>query len=99
MSEIKLKKKRKPFVSAIVAAGGTGTRMGENKLLMDLCGKPVLAHTLLALQKCEMIDEIIISAHKDSITEYGQLALKYGITKLKAVVAGGENRNLFCPAN
>ncbi|MBR5265418.1 MAG: 2-C-methyl-D-erythritol 4-phosphate cytidylyltransferase [Clostridia bacterium] len=90
----KLKKKRKPFVSAIVAAGGTGTRMGENKLLMDLCGKPVLAHTLLALQKCEMIDEIIISAHKDSITEYGQLALKYGITKLKAVVAGGENRSI-----
>ena len=90
----KLKQKRKPFVSAVVAAGGTGTRMGENKLLMDLCGMPVLAHTLLALEKCEMIDEIVISAHKDSVLEYSQLAKKYGIKKLKSVVTGGENRSI-----
>ncbi|MBQ7092935.1 MAG: 2-C-methyl-D-erythritol 4-phosphate cytidylyltransferase [Clostridia bacterium] len=90
----KLKQKRKPFVSAVVAAGGTGTRMGENKLLMDLCGMPVLARTLIALEKCEMIDEIVISAHKDSVLEYGQLAKKYGIKKLKCVVTGGENRSI-----
>ena len=90
----KLKKKRKPFVSAVVAAGGTGTRMGENKLLMELCGMPVLARTLIALEKCEMIDEIVISAHKDSVMEYGMLARKYGIKKLKCVVPGGENRSI-----
>lgn len=90
----KIKKKRKPFVSAVVAAGGTGTRMGENKLLMDIGGMPVLARTLLALEKCEMIDEIIISAHKDSVPEYTQIAKTYRIKKLKSVVIGGENRSI-----
>ena len=88
------KKKEKPFVSAIVAAGGTGQRMGSNKLLMELDGIPVLAHTLLALQQSDLIVEIIISAHKDSIVEYGQLAVDFGIRKLKSVVSGGENRSI-----
>lgn len=90
----KLQKKRKPFVSAVVAAGGTGTRMGQNKLMMELDGKPVLLHTLIALEKCELIDEIIISAHKDHVEEYARLAHKGGIKKLKTVVEGGENRSI-----
>lgn len=88
------KKKEKPFVSAVVAAGGTGQRMGGNKLLMELDGMPVLAHTLLALERSPVVDEIIISAHRDNIVDYGQLAVDYGIKKLKSVVAGGENRSI-----
>lgn len=90
----KLRKIRKPFVAAVVAAGGTGTRMGQNKLMMELDGKPVLLHTLIALEKCELIDEIIISAHKDHIEEYANLAHRGGIKKVKAVIEGGENRSI-----
>lgn len=85
--------KRKPFVSAIVAAGGSGTRMGQNKLLIELDSVPILIHTLLALDKSEIVDEIIIAAHKDYVVEYGKMAVDFGINKLKAVVAGGENRS------
>ena len=47
-----------PYCSAIVAAAGTSSRMGENKLLMPLDGIPVLARTLQNLDGAELIDEI-----------------------------------------
>ena len=38
-----------PAVCAVIVAAGSSRRMGgENKLLMPLCGRPVLAHTLEA---------------------------------------------------
>ena len=36
-------------IGCIVLASGQGRRFGSNKLLADLCGKPVLAHTLCCL--------------------------------------------------
>ena len=35
--------------TALVAAAGSSTRMGENKMFMDVRGIPVLARTLQAL--------------------------------------------------
>ena len=85
--------KKKPFVSVIIAAGGSSSRMnGENKLLVNIGDKPVLAHTLIAFEHCEYIDEIILSAHEDRIVEYAQLAEKYSIKKLLKVIRGGNTR-------
>ena len=40
-------------ISAIVLAAGSGRRMhsGEKKQFMDLCGMPVVVHSLLAFEK------------------------------------------------
>ena len=48
-------------VTCIVAAGGSGTRMGANvnKLFLKISNTPVIVHTLKTLQKCKEIDEII----------------------------------------
>ncbi len=87
------KEKKKPFVTAVIAAGGSSSRMGgENKLLMELDDRSVLAHTLLAFQRCPTISEIIISARNDMIIPYSNLAAELGIDKLKCVVAGGSTR-------
>lgn len=41
--------KTRPFCTAIVPAAGSSTRMGgQDKLLADLCGAPVLMRTLCA---------------------------------------------------
>ena len=82
------------FVSCIVAAGGSGSRMGadKNKLLLEIDDVPVLCYTLMALQNSESISEIIISAREEDIIEIAHIAEEASITKLKTIVKGGKTR-------
>ncbi len=87
------KKKQTPFVTAIIPAAGSSRRMGGgNKLLMELDGVPVLGRTLLALEGCDCIREIIVAAAEDQIVTYAELAKALNITKLTKVVKGGDTR-------
>lgn len=65
---------------------------GLNKQFADLGGKPVLARTLLAFQACDYVNEIIISTRKNDIQKITDMAAEFSISKLKAVVEGGETR-------
>lgn len=87
-------KTKKYFVSCIVAAGGSGNRMGsaDNKLFLELCGVPVLAHTLMVLDKSAYIDEIVIAAREVDIIRIKNIIETYSITKATAVVRGGAHR-------
>ena len=86
-------KKAPPFVTAIIPAAGASRRMGGgNKLLMELEGVPVLGRTLLALESCPIIREIIIAASEDNIVTYAELGKALGVTKLTKVVKGGDTR-------
>lgn len=86
--------KKKPFVSAVILAGGVGSRMGggKRKQMRLLCGKPLIMHTLLAFEQCECINEIVLVAHEDEIGCYAELCAQYGIAKLSKTVAGGSTR-------
>ena len=93
MFEFLKKKKKTVFMTAVIAAGGSSARMGgENKLLAEIAGLPVLIHTLQAFDRNPNITEIIISAKEDMLLTYAGLARDYGITKLTQVVAGGADR-------
>lgn len=82
-----------PTCSVIVAAAGSSSRMGgENKLLQPLEGVPVLAHTLMALNASELVDEIVVAAREEDLVEISRLCHTYGITKCAKVVRGGESR-------
>ncbi|MCD5397806.1 2-C-methyl-D-erythritol 4-phosphate cytidylyltransferase [candidate division NPL-UPA2 bacterium] len=83
-------------VTVIIPAGGRGERMkGKNigKQYLPLEGKPILVHTLLAFEECPSIEEIILAVKEEEI-DYCQLNLvkKFGLGKVKEVVAGGERR-------
>jgi 2-C-methyl-D-erythritol 4-phosphate cytidylyltransferase len=81
------------YCAAVVPAAGSSTRMnGGNKLFMDLCGMPVIIHSLLALENCPDINEIVIAARQEEIMEIGSLCRDYGLTKVTKVVRGGETR-------
>ena len=86
----------KNFTSAIIAAAGMSTRFGgeTTKQMTELCGRPVLFHTLLAYQKTECIHEIIIVAKKDEIPEWEELCKRYGLSKVKKIIPGGKTRQL-----
>jgi 2-C-methyl-D-erythritol 4-phosphate cytidylyltransferase len=84
-----------PLCAAVIAAAGHSARMaGEDKLFADLCGAPVLAHTLLAFQNCGYISEIIVVVRSDRLEYAAALCEQYRITKAAQVVAGGETRLL-----
>lgn len=82
------------FVSAIIVAAGSGKRMGagKNKLLLNICGKSVLAYTLLEFQKNDMIDEIILVAADEDRDKFFAIAKNEGINKLKTITKGGAER-------
>ena len=50
-------------VTALVMAGGKGTRMqlAEEKTLIKVCGKPVIEYVIAAVQKARKIDDIIVA--------------------------------------
>ncbi len=51
------------MVTALVMAGGKGTRMklSEEKPLIHVCGKPVIEYVLAALKNSKKIDQIIVA--------------------------------------
>ena len=86
------------FNSAIIVAAGRGTRMGDElkktKQLTSLDGIPVVIRTLQQFEVCSFINEIIVVAREDEIPLYDELFVKYPMTKVRAVVHGGETRQL-----
>ena len=48
--------------TAVLACGGSSTRMGKNKLLADLCGKSCIRRSAEALCTCTDICKIVVAA-------------------------------------
>lgn len=76
----------------IVAAAGSASRMGRDKIFLSLDGRPAVAGPLLAAQHSDYVTEIIIAAKQTDVLAFWDLAKTLGITKLKAVVTGGQTR-------
>ena len=56
------------MTSAVIVAAGSGVRMGYvGKLLLEIGGKPLIAHTILAFCEAESIDEIVVAAREEDI--------------------------------
>lgn len=86
------KQTERPYCAAVVVAAGSGTRMGADKLFMQLGGCTVIERTLAALDESEWIDEIVVATQSEKITTIAALARERGIRKLKCVVEGGADR-------
>ena len=79
---------------AIVVAAGKGTRLGGNqpKQFLELCGVPIVIHTLRQFERSEEINEIIVVVPAESTAAFSSLAEKFEIRKLVRVVSGGATR-------
>ena len=86
------KPKDTPFCSAVIVAGGSSTRMGEDKLLMELHGRAVVERSMLAFERSAYIDEIVVVTQADKIPLVANMARDAGIKKLKSIVTGGAER-------
>ena len=84
----------KNYTAAVIVAAGNSTRMGgkTNKQFLELLGIPVLAHTLMAYQRCKLIREIVVVTKPENFEAVYHIAKEYKITKLTALASGGETR-------
>jgi len=89
-----MKNNHKVKVSAIIAAGGSGSRMKKRggKQLLKLLGKPVVIWTLEAFERAKSITDVIVVIDKSKMKVMKQLIAKFKIRKVTALVAGGETR-------
>ena len=90
------KKSIQPNVcSAVIVAAGSSTRMGSDKLMMEVGGRPVLLRTLQVMQQTNCVDEIIVVTQADKIVEVANLCHDNGIAKASKIIRGGATRAEF----
>ena len=84
----------KHHMTAIVVAGGVGARVGADrpKQWLDLCGIPVVIHTLCALQNATSVREIVVVGRNEDLQAYHDYKKIHNLTKLANVVVGGDTR-------
>ena len=66
---------------------------GEDKLFLELNGKPVLVHSLAAFQDCDFVNEIVVVTRSENMELVCDICRHYGIIKATKVVAGGPTRS------
>ena len=82
-------------VTALIPAAGSGSRMGAalNKQYLSLGGRPILAHTLSLFEQHPLVtDIIVVSPAPEHDYCRGEVIEKFGFTKVRKVVEGGEER-------
>jgi 2-C-methyl-D-erythritol 4-phosphate cytidylyltransferase len=79
---------------AILVAAGSSRRMGFDKLMADLAGQPVAAHTLLAFEQAPSVSRIVIVTQPERIEVFQALVRAIGLRKPLAIVPGGAERHL-----
>ena len=79
---------------AVIAAAGSGKRFGNStpKQFMKVNGREILALAIDDFERAKEICAIVIVAAPEYMLRTASLVKKYGYSKVKAVVSGGEER-------
>ena len=80
---------------AVLLAGGVGTRVGLSipKQLIKIAGRPILEHTLVALNSHPMVDEIIIMMAPGHLDTVRAIVRGGGYAKVVDILEGAETRS------
>lgn len=75
----------------VIVAAGSASRMGGiDKVTAPLAGEPMIVRTVRAFQDCDAVKKIVVVTREDLILPITRLCS--GMSKVKAVVAGGSSR-------
>ncbi|MBP9770898.1 2-C-methyl-D-erythritol 4-phosphate cytidylyltransferase, partial [Candidatus Gracilibacteria bacterium] len=79
---------------SLILAAGRGQRMKtqQDKLLLQVGGKPLVYHSLVAFNDHPEIEGIILVVNKDNKFEMERLVKKYHFPKVRKIIIGGETR-------
>jgi len=78
-----------------VLAGGTGTRVGLSipKQLITIAGKPMIEHTIAAMQASPLVDEILVLMTPGYLDEIRAIVRQGGYDKVTQILEGAGTRN------
>lgn len=84
----------KKKTAVIIAAAGTGKRMGSSipKQYLKIGGEPILLKSIRAFCDNKEIDWIVVVTNGDYIQACLEMKDRYGLDKIQAVIEGGEER-------
>lgn len=84
----------KKKTAVIIAAAGTGKRMGSSipKQYLKIGGEPILLKSVRAFCDNKEIDWIVVVINGDYIQACLEMKDRYGLDKIQAVIEGGEER-------
>ncbi|CAM3557440.1 2-C-methyl-D-erythritol 4-phosphate cytidylyltransferase [Stackebrandtia soli] len=79
---------------AVLLAGGTGRRMGADvpKQLLDVAGKPILAHTLDVFTAARSVDDIVVLMPAEHVDAARRIIDHYGYS-VRHLGPGGATRD------
>ena len=85
-----------PRTAVVLLAAGSGTRVGAatNKVLLPLCGEPVLAWSLRTVTALPYVERLVVVVRPEDAEEVGALVRAHLADGREAVlVTGGETRH------
>lgn len=82
---------REGSVCAVITAAGSSQRMQEDKLMLPICGKPVIRWCVEAFETCEDVEAYVLVAR--DVDKARGLLLRWGAKKCIDVVMGGNTRS------
>ena len=85
---------RAPAIAAVIAAGGTGSRVGASqpKQFLDLGGKPILLRTVEAVLALDGVIQVVISLPNEHISRAEEMLAGQSWAVPVLCVAGGPTR-------
>ena len=88
------RKEKEPeaLCSAVIVAAGSSSRMGLDKLLVEVGGLPVLVRCAEAFQQAPSVAEVVVVTREELVPEVARLCQSFQLTKVSKVIRGGENR-------
>lgn len=80
--------------AAVIAAAGRGTRFGGPlpKVFVPLLGRPMVAWSLLAYERCPSVEAVALVVPGEFVERAEEICADAGLTKIAAVVPGGAQR-------
>lgn len=79
--------------SVVVLAAGSSTRMGQDKIMLEVGGLPVIVRTLMTFESISEVNEVIVVTREALIPEIAGLCKIFDLKKVKKVVCGGASRS------
>ncbi len=80
--------------TVMIPAAGSGKRMGAgyNKLFLKLGAQPIFIHTLKVFEDDPACEGIILAVKQEERPEIEAILTRFGISKVRAIVEGGTER-------
>jgi 2-C-methyl-D-erythritol 4-phosphate cytidylyltransferase len=79
-------------VAIVVAAGEPVVKNSFDRIFADLAGKPIVAHSIAAFERCAAVDEIILVTNTATLSRAWNLVKEQGWHKVTKIVPGGARR-------